>query len=59
VTTRIEERDVHLTCYDIKGPQRTQATHVLVENQFEQDTFTVTSFELLCVPSEKEGFSPI
>jgi hypothetical protein len=25
VTTRIE-RAVHLTCYDIKGPQRTEAT---------------------------------
>jgi len=59
VTTRIEERDVHLTCYDIKGPQRTRATHVLIENQFEQDTFTITSFELLCVPSEKKSFSPI
>jgi hypothetical protein len=27
-------------------------------NQLETDTFTATSFELLCVPSEKHGFEP-
>jgi hypothetical protein len=59
VRTRIEERAVHLTCYDIKGPQRTEATQFGVKNQFETDTFTITSFELLCVPSEKQGFVPI
>jgi hypothetical protein len=58
VTARIEERRVHLTCYDIHSPQRTVAKEVGVFNQFEQDTFTITSFELLCVPSEKTGFSP-
>lgn len=58
VRTRIEEREVHLTCYDIKGPQRTEATQFGVVNQFEEDTFTITSFELLCVPSEKIGFEP-
>jgi hypothetical protein len=29
-----------------------------VTNQLETDTFTVTSFELLCVSSEKHGFQP-
>jgi hypothetical protein len=28
-------------------------------NQFESDTFTITSFDLLCVPAEKLGFEPI
>jgi hypothetical protein len=55
---RIEERQVHLTCYDIHGPQRTEATEFGVMNQLETDTFTVTSWELLCVPSEKHGFEP-
>jgi hypothetical protein len=53
-TTRIEERNVHLTCYDLHGPQRTEATRVTVSNQFEKDIFTITFFEPLCVPSEKE-----
>jgi hypothetical protein len=53
--TRIEERNVHLTCYDLHGSQRTEATRVTVSNQFEKDIFTITSFELLCVPSEKEA----
>src|SRR6266508_4579797 len=59
VRERIQERAVHLTCYDIKGPQRTEATQFGVRNQFETDTFTITSFELLCVPSEKTGFVPV
>jgi hypothetical protein len=58
VRTRIEERNVHLTCYDLHGPQATTATKVSILNQFEQDVFTITSYELLCVPSEKIGFSP-
>ena len=59
MTTPIEEPEVHLTCYEIFGPQKTQATQFGVSNQFEQDTFTVTSFQLLCVPSEKKGFEPL
>jgi hypothetical protein len=58
-TTRIKERAVHLTCYDLHGPQQTVATRVQISNQFEQDTFTITSFELLCVPSAKLGFEPV
>jgi hypothetical protein len=56
--TRIEEREVHQTCYEIKAPQRTEATPVPIKNQFEEDVFTITAFELLCVPSEKTGVSP-
>lgn len=56
---RIVERQVHLTCYEIFGPQRTTATRFGVFNQFETDTFTVTAFELLCVPSEKGGVEPV
>jgi hypothetical protein len=58
VVERIVEREVHLTCYDLHGPQRTEATLVQISNQFEEDTFTITSFQLLCVPSEKLGFEP-
>jgi hypothetical protein len=56
--TRIEERDVHLTCYDIHAPQQVKATQVGIRNQFENDTFTITASELLCVPSAKLGFRP-
>jgi hypothetical protein len=52
----IEDDDLHLTCYDIKGPQKTEAQEFEVDNQFEHDFFTVTSWNLLCVPSEKHGF---
>jgi hypothetical protein len=53
VTTRIEEREVHLTCYDIHAPQKVEATEVGILNQFERDTFTITASDLLCVPAEK------
>jgi hypothetical protein len=55
---RVPEPEVHLTCYDLHGPQRTNPTQVGIFNQFERDTFTITSFELLCVPSAKLGFRP-
>jgi hypothetical protein len=55
---RVPEPDVHLTCYDLHGPQSTNPTQVDILNQFEQDRFTITSFELLCVPSAKLGFRP-
>jgi hypothetical protein len=56
---RIIEREVHLTCYEIFGPQKTIAQTFGVLNQFETDDFTVTSHQLLCVPSAKLGFTPI
>jgi hypothetical protein len=58
VTTPIEEEDVHLTCYDLKGPQRTEAMTFGVFNQLETDMYTVTAWELLCVPSEKTDVQP-
>ena len=54
-----DEKEVHLTCYDLHGPQRTEATRVDIFNQFERDIFMITSFELLCVPSAKLGFDPV
>jgi hypothetical protein len=56
--TRIEEEEVHLTCYDIHAPQSTKARKVGVTNQLEKDVFTITAFELLCVPAAKLGFKP-
>jgi hypothetical protein len=44
---------------EIFGPQRTEATTFGVFNQFETDTFTVTSFERLCVPAAKLAFQPV
>jgi hypothetical protein len=58
-TFEIEEEELHLTCYEIKGPQRTRATTFPVENQFETDNFTVTAWELLCAPTEKLSETPI
>jgi hypothetical protein len=55
---RIIEREVHLTCYEIFGPQKTVAQTFGVFNQFEEDFFTVTSHQLLCVPSAKTGVAP-
>ena len=57
-TTTPPEPAVHLTCYDLHGPQRTQATKAAIENQFETDTFTVTSWQLLCVPAAKNAVNP-
>ena len=54
--TPIEEEEVHLTCYDIKCPQKTTAQQFNVLNQFESDLFTITSWDILCVPSIKLGF---
>ncbi len=57
-TSPILEPEVHLTCYEIFAPQRTEATDVDISNQIEEDTFTVTAFELLCVPSAKGTVTP-
>jgi len=55
----IVERDVHLTCYEIRAPHKTRATTFEMDNQLEHDRFTVTAFELLCVPSDKIRFEEI
>jgi len=52
-------KQLHLTCYDIKGPQRTEAISFGVMNQFESDTFTITSWDILCEPAQKLGFEPV
>jgi len=58
-TAGIVDDEFHLTCYEIKGPQKTRPTNFGIFNQLERDTFKVTAFELLCVPSAKLGFTPI
>ena len=58
-TSRIFEPEVHLTCYETFTPQKTRAQTFAADNQFETDMFTVTSQQLLCVPSAKLGFTPI
>jgi hypothetical protein len=52
-TAAILEPEVHLTCYEIFTPQRTRSQQFGILNQFEEDLFTVTSSQLLCVPSAK------
>jgi hypothetical protein len=52
-TTRIQDEDVHLACYEIHGPQRAKPFEFGVEDQFEADRFQITSYELLCAPAEK------
>src|SRR5262249_7872528 len=58
--SRYEATDVgrsvqqRLTCYDIKGPQKTEAQSFGLVNQFESDTYTVTSWNEVCVPTEMD-----
>lgn len=59
VTSPILEPDVHLTCYDIFAPQRVRPTSFGVRNQIEpEDVFTITAFQLLCVPAAKLAVQP-
>jgi len=52
-TTRIQNQAAHLLCYNIRLPQSTTARQVPIQNQLEKDTFTLTTTEMLCVPSTK------
>src|SRR5262245_8147637 len=52
-TTRIQNRAAHLTCYNTRLPQSTDQREIEILNQFEQDTYTVTTTQLLCAPSTK------
>jgi hypothetical protein len=54
----IEDKDLHLACYEIHGKQKTEQFTVGVENQFETDTFQTGPWEILCAPSEKTLPSP-
>jgi hypothetical protein len=51
--TRIQNRAAHLVCYNTRLPQSTDARDVDILDQFEKDTFTVTTTQLLCAPSTK------
>jgi hypothetical protein len=52
-TTRIQNEAAHLLCYNIRLPQSTTSRQVHIQNQLETDTFTVTTTQMLCVPSTK------
>jgi hypothetical protein len=52
-TFRIEDRNLHLACYEIHGKQKTQQFTIGVENQFETDVFQTAAWEILCAPAEK------
>jgi hypothetical protein len=52
-TFRIEDRNLHLACYEIHGKQKTEQFTFLAENQFETDQFQISSWEILCAPAEK------
>jgi len=52
-TSRIHNRAAHLTCYNTRLPQSTDQRTIDILNQFEQDTYTVTTTQLLCAPSTK------
>lgn len=53
VTFRIEDRNLHLACYEIHGKQATVQFTFQVENQFETDQFQSGPWEILCAPAEK------
>jgi hypothetical protein len=52
-TFRIEDRNLHLACYEVHGKQKTEQFTFLAENQFETDQFQISSWEILCAPAEK------
>ena len=53
-TSRIEDDDLHLACYELRGKQKTQQFTITAENQFETDEFQIGPWEVLCAPAEKE-----
>ena len=57
-TTRIQNAEAHLLCYNIRLPQSTTSRQVPILNQLESDTFTLTTTQMLCVPSTKTLVSP-
>jgi hypothetical protein len=57
-TFRIEDRNLHLACYEVHGKQKTEQFTFGAENQFETDEFQITAWEILCAPAEKTLPSP-
>jgi hypothetical protein len=55
---QIEDRNLHLACYEIHGKQKTEPVTFGAENQFETDEFKITAWEILCAPAEKTLPSP-
>jgi hypothetical protein len=55
---RIEDKELHLACYEIHGKQKTEQFTIGAENQFETDMFQTAAWEILCAPAEKTLASP-
>jgi hypothetical protein len=51
---RIEDRRLHLACYEVHGKQATEQFTFTVHNQFEDDEYQITSWEIFCAPAAKE-----
>ncbi len=52
-TTRVQNAAAHLLCYNIRLSQSTTSRQVNIKNQLETDLFTLTTTQMLCVPSTK------
>jgi hypothetical protein len=52
-TTRVQNPAAHLLCYNLRLPQSTTSRQVHIKNQLEDDMFTLTTTQMLCVPSTK------
>jgi hypothetical protein len=52
-TFEIEDEELHLACYEVHGKQKTEQFTFGVENQFEEDTFQIAAWEIICAPAEK------
>jgi len=52
-TTRIQNPAAHLLCYNIRLSQSTTSRQVHIKNQLEENLFTLTTTQMLCVPSTK------
>src|SRR5262249_50710815 len=57
-TTRIQNKAAHLTCYNTRLPQSTDQREIDIMNTFGQDTYPLTTTQLLCAPSTKTLISP-
>jgi hypothetical protein len=51
---RIEDRQLHLACYEVHGKQATEQFTFTVHNQFETDEYQSAAWEIICAPAAKE-----
>jgi len=52
-TFEIQDEDLHLACYELRGKQKVEQFTLNADNQFETDVFQTGPFEILCAPAEK------